>query len=459
MRILKAIVGCGISMLALIGCSDSKEISGIEIGNPAIAEESSDSDLISSSSLSSSSSSSSNSSSSDVAPEPQVVLALTADFSVDYDDVVHAPSLAKKAAKDEPVLLDSFAMTLSEVRTYSSYYEAVTIDPTEGLPVWPAENSPDTSILISFTEGSMVDDAFSNINLDDGGLLKEIGVVMIPEGVNYAMKGRILVDGEYVPFVYSLSAFQKATLRYHFSQVDWVSDSLVNLSVSFYVRYFVNNLDLASANVSDDGIIRFNNAENTALWNQLNQRFLPSFRPLRFNYVNAQGNELEDFVSDIWENVVGEMSDNTIENGDFSDSLNNWIFVNQFSGKATATILKEKNDKHTLKVDVTDGGNWSYSVQLIQEDVALVKNKKYKCVFTIWSNVEGQITARIGTYDDYETVGFQKHVDVKTTGQSVEIEFTPSESTPFARFELNLGNEERIFYIKDVQIYRIEKMD
>lgn len=106
---------------------------------------------------------------------------------------------------------------------------------------------------------------------------------------------------------------------------------------------------------------------------------------------------------------------------------------------------------------MTQGGTKSYSVQLIQEDVALVAGKKYKCVFTIWSNIEGQITARIGTYDDYETVGFMEHPIVKTSGQSFEKEFTPSESTPFARFELNLGKKERTFYIKDIKIYRIEQ--
>ena len=172
---------------------------------------------------------------------------------------------------------------------------------------------------------------------------------------------------------------------------------------------------------------------------------------------DSQGNNSEDYVKEIWEDIVGSMSKNTIENGDFSHGMDHWIFFTQLYGEATARIIEEKNGDHILEVDVTDGGNKSYSVQLIQEDVALVAGKKYKCVFTIWSNVEGQITARIGTYDDYETVGFMEHPIVKTSGQSFEKEFTPSESTPFARFELNLGKMERTFYIKDVKIYRIEE--
>jgi hypothetical protein len=48
-------------------------------------------------------------------------------------------------------------------------------------------------------------------------------------------------------------------------------------------------------------------------------------------------------------------------------------------------------------------------------------------------------------------------VKVGTSGKSVEIEFVPTESTPFARFELNLGSMERTFFIKDVKIYRLQE--
>ena len=429
MRFLKSIIGCCLCAIVLIGCSDSKDAAGIEIGNPALANE-------------------------DTIVKPPVALALTADFSVDYDDV---KVLAKGAAKDEPVLLDSFSMALTQVRSYSSYYVSINFDAAQGLPLWPEENATDSVLGVSFTEGSAVDDAFSNINLKDEGYLKEIGVCFRPEKANAAIRGKILVKDEYVPFEYSLSAIQNMTLRYHFSQVEWVSDSLVNLSVVFHVRYFVDGIDLASATVADDGIIHFNASENAALWNKLNQKVIPSFRPLRFEYTDAQGNRAEDYVKDIWEDIVGEMSKNTIQNGNFSKGMDHWVFFTQLNGEATASIIEEKNGGHILEVNVTNGGNKSYSVQLIQEDVALVAGKKYKCVFTIWSNVEGKITARIGTYDDYETVGFQEHPIVKTTGQSFEKEFSPRQSTPFARFELNLGNDVRKFYIKDVMIYRIEE--
>lgn len=421
MRLVWSIVCCVLGMLAVVGCSsggNSDPIAGIEIGNPA--------------------------------------LALTADFSVDYSEI-ETNALKKSAAKDEPMLLDSFSMSLFEVRSYSSYYVAVSIDPTEGLPIWPEEDSPETSLPVSFTEGSSVEEPFKNIDLDDQGYLKEIGVSFKPQSANSVIRGRVLIDGEYVPFEYDLNGYQRVRLRYHFSQIDRVSDSVANLSVVFHVRYFVQNIDFSKAVIDEDGVIYLNNSNNAALWNALNNNFVSAFRPLRYDFVDAQGNVGENYVKDIWDGVVGAMSKNTIQNGNFSNGLDHWIFFTQMNGEATANVVEEKGGDRYLKVVVTSGGNKSYSVQLIQEDIALVAGKKYKCVFTIWSDVEGQITARIGTYDDYETVGFMEHPIVKTTGQSFEKEFSPSESTPFARFELNLGKMERTFYIKDVMIYRLEK--
>ena len=89
--------------------------------------------------------------------------------------------------------------------------------------------------------------------------------------------------------------------------------------------------------------------------------------------------------------------------------------------------------------------------------MALIKDVEYQCVFTIWSDVEDSIMARIGSYNTYETEGFQQHVFVHKTGHSVAITFTAKVSDPFARFELNLGGKVRTFWIKEVQVIRLSK--
>jgi hypothetical protein len=267
----------------------------------------------------------------------------------------------------------------------------------------------------------------------------------------------LLINGNYVPVQYSLSWFKQFELRYHHTQIEKVSDSAANLSVVFYPRYFVDGIDFSTVEVAEDGVVYLDEARNASIWAKLNQQFISSFRPLRYGFTAVDGNTSEDYVLDIWEGIIGSLSDNTITNGDFSKDFYGWIVFDQFDGKSIASVEKEGNGEQIAKIQVTEGGKYSYSVQLIQENVALLAGKKYKCVFTIWSDVEGQITARIGAYDDYETIGFQKHVDVGTSGKSVEIEFVPKESTPFARFELNLGGAERTFYIKAVKIYRLQE--
>lgn len=415
-----SLVAMACMVMAFVGCSnDDKSVAGIEIGNPS--------------------------------------LAFTADFSVDYSQVTTNSLSKTSAAKDEPLLLDSFALDFFEVRSYSSYYVAVNIDVSKGVRLWPGEDLADSSLRVSFTDASIVEEPFKNIDLEDKGYLKEMGVSFRPAKDMPKVYGKLLLNGEYVPVQYSLAWLNRFELRYHYSQIEKVSDSIANLSVAFFPRYFVDGIDFSKIEIAEDGVVYFDADHNAATWEALNHQFVSSFRPLRYGFVNDVGEISEDYVLDIWEGIIGSMSDNTIKNGDFSNDFYGWIVFDQFGGESKASVEKEGNGGHYAKVQVTQAGKYSYSVQLIQENVALLADKKYKCVFTIWSDVEGQITARIGAYDDYVTIGFQKHVDVGTSGKSVEIEFVPRESTPFARFELNLGSKVRTFYIKDVKIFRLQQ--
>ena len=404
-----------------VGCSDNDTTAGIEIGNPEVAHN----------------------------------IGLTADFSIDYSDAKQI-SLAKAAAADENIVIDTFRLTLSEIRSYCSFYAGLSVDLESGLILWPYEEDPAAVLPISFTDGDVVKEAFENINLQTEGRLKEIGVAFeVGKKKGYdAIYGRIRKNGKKVPFVYELSNIQLFMLRYHYSQINTL-DSVVNLSVAFRVHRFVDGLDLASAEVGDDGVIRFSKSENEKLWDALNERFLPSFQALRYEYTDASGKTIYDYVDDIWESLSGKKNKNLVSNGDFKDGGNDWILHNQLNGAADMAIVKE-NKSNVMKVHVTKGGEYSYSVQLLHENISVVAGAKYKIVFTIWSDVEGQITVRLGTYIRYETNGFQEHVKVSTTGRSVEYEFTPEVTDPFARLDMNLGKGERTFWIKDVQILRIK---
>lgn len=422
MRSLCSIIGCVLVALWAVGCSESDSTAGIEIGNPEIAQN----------------------------------IGLTADFSIDYSDAKPV-SLAKAAAKDEKVVIDTFQLTLTEVRSFCSFYVGVSVNQEDGLLLWPYEDDPAAVLPISFTDGEFVKDAFYNIDLKNDGFLKEIGVgfeVGKKKSVN-SIYGRIRQNGKEIPFVYELNNFQVFKLLYNQSQIE-VQDSAANLSVIFRVHRFVDGLDLASAKVGEDGVIRFSKTENKDLWNSLNERFLPSFQAMRYSYTAADGKDYEGFVDDVWTAIAGQKNKNLISNGNFSEGGKNWIFHKQFNGAADTAIVKEKNS-NVMKVHVTKGGNFSYSVQLLHENIPVIVGYTYKFVFTIWSDVEGEMTARLGnSIYNGETNGFQEHVKVSTSGKSFEIEFSPAETDPYARLDLNLGSRERTFWIKDVQLIRIK---
>lgn len=410
MRLSISFVCIALSLFLLGGCSEHDNSAGIEIGNPG--------------------------------------LAFKAGFSVDYSEVKQV-SLKKSASANEPMLIDSLNLTLTEVRSFCSFYVGVSVDQELGLLLWPYEDTPTSTIPVSFAQSDMIDETFKNIDLQTEGRLKEIGV-SFQVGRDNFIRGRIFNGKKYVPFEYALSNFQILSLRYHYSQID-VDDSVASLFVNFRVRRFIDDVDLSKAEADEDGIIHISNEKNIEVWNALNERFASSFQAMRYEVLYAKGNSDIGYVEDILNEVSNSFEGNLVSNGDFSLKNDDWILLTQLNGAADTTIVKEK-DSNVMQVKVTRGSMYSYSVQLMHENVPVVANHKYKCQFTIWSDVKGQITARLGTYIRYETIGFQEHVQVGTKPQTVEIEFVPETTDPFTRFELNLGKSERTFWIKNVKI-------
>ena len=435
---IAAIAFYALVALSLAACSNDRTTAGIEIGNPSIADN--------------------DTTAKDTLTKHQPELPLVADFSVDYADV-SPKALAKSASQDEPVLLDTFSLVLTKLYSFASYYylrpPEYDMEMGNALRLWPYEYNSDEELNISFTQNSSVEDAFKDIDLQEEGFLKEIGVLFRPDETT-AIFGRAKIGDKYIPFVYSLSNFQSLMLRYHYSQID-TAGGKANLSVAFRVKTFTNGIDFTTAEIGEDSVIHIDSKFNSDLWNKLNEQFVPSFQPLRYDYKTATGDSVSAYIDDVWKSIAAGVKENTIINGNFqSPFTTDWILMNQFGGKADTTVLIEKgSNERIMKVEVIAGGSHSYSVQLLQENVALIEGIQYQCVFTIWSDVEGQITARIGSYDTYETIGFQEHVQVHTTGQSVAITFTPIKSDPFARFELNLGGSERTFWIKEVKVIRL----
>lgn len=410
----------------LNGCSTKEpSTSGIEIGNPSIA--------------------------------------FTASFIIDYGtQPVIAPLLPKMPSADELMIIESLRLELTHIRSYSSYYVYVTTDPLEGLLLWPYETMPaDTTLTINFGNEiqngeSIINDAFKKIDLQEEGLLKEIGVGFEPnETKGYSINGSLKINGEDVPFEFSLAAFVSIDLRYHYQQAEIYADSL-NLPVTFYVKRWIQGIDFSNATIKD-GVIRFSESENQALWTSLNERFLSSFSCLRWSWSQLDGTIVSDYVSEAL-TQFDKLSTNWATNGNFSEGSTGWVLVKQYSGMADTSIIQEKGNQFQMKVNITNGGSKTYSVQLIHEDIPVLKNRKYKFIFTAWSDVQGPIIARLGSYHTpYNELGFQRTFVIGTNGgKAYEVEYSGLEDNTFARLEFNLGGAERTIWFKNIQIIRID---
>ena len=423
MRSLISIIGCVLMALWLVGCSESDSSAGIEIGNPEIASRN---------------------------------VGFTANFSIDYTETKKA-SLAKAASEDENVVIDTFRLVLTEVLATCSYYNESDGKRKDNDDYLGPDKGNHAAVLpVSFADGAVISDPFKNIDLPSSGILKEIKVSfqIIREGGFNSISGRVSVGDKKVPFVYELSHFQLFSLLYRNSQID-IQDSLVNLSVIFHVHRFIDGIDFASAEVGEDGVIHISENSNENIWKILNERFIPSFLSLQYEYTNDEGLTIKDYTSDVLNELNNVFYENIITNGNFKDGGKDWIFYTQFGGAADTAIIEE-NKSNLMKVHVSEGGSESYSVQILHEDISVAKGAKYKFVFTIWSDIETEITARLGSYITYEKIGFEEHVPVTKTGRSFEVEFTAIVTDPFARLDLNLGKKKATFWIKDVQIIRIK---
>ena len=442
MRIFGYMTGLVLGVLLMAGCSNTVDTAGIEIGNPELANN-------------------------DTIPDTMQSLAFKAGFSIDYSDLnpveeremsalLRSSPLARSASKNEPLIIDTLNLTLTEVRSYCSFYVGVSVVQSLGLVVWPYEDAPYVVLPVSFVDDELIDETFSSIDLQSEGRLKEIGVSFDINRKNYpAVQGHVMIGDTYVPFVYEMSLFQMFSLRFHFSQIK-VENRIANLSVAFYVRHFTDGVDLQSLAIDRDGVIRINSTSNVAVWEAFNERFVPSFGALRYEYLDDKGHSSSNYVDEILLDVAGDVGEDVVTDGKLGKLSTDWIFLTQFRGEAD-TAYVDVDDKHrAIEVDVTSAGQYSYSVQLLHENIPMLAGHKYKCSFSIKASEKGQITARIGSYLTYETVGFEEHVSVTTSEQKFEVEFEPEVNDPFARFEFNLGGDVRKIWIRDLKITRLD---
>lgn len=199
----------------------------------------------------------------------------------------------------------------------------------------------------------------------------------------------------------------------------------------------------------DGDTVRFDALHNTVLWDSLTARFVEAFRASHYKTYFANGISENEYAEDLLDRY-DVIDSNWVSNGTFANG-DDWILVRQLGGYADSSVAN-----NTMTVNVTYPGPYSYSVQLIHEDIPLLKGRKYKLVFTAYAKDSANVTVRIGSYSTYDTEAFQKHVTMEPIWRSYEFEYTALVDDLFARLEFNLGKNQTKYQFKDVKIYRID---
>lgn len=406
MRFSRFVFGASLFALCLLGCDSSSDHAGIEIGNPEIAART-----------------------------------FSARFLVDY------------GSDPEPKwTIDGLDLSLLRLANYSSYYIYVSFDLSDGLTLWP-EASDASPMPILFANDPNEDQgdwtaAFGNIEIDGDGRLKEIGARFSPTIGDEKISGSMQIDGVAVPYEFSLAGIDSLETRYLKNQLDTAADGAISLTVKFRVPEWIDGLDLSCVEF-DAGTVLFDASHNAALWDSLTKRFTAAFSGAHWLTYYADGT-----VEELYDSLVLSQHDfidsNWVSNGTF-DSAKDWILVEQLGGNADTAI-----SNNSIAVKVSQGGSYNYSVQLIHEDIPLLKGRKYKLVFTAIADTAKAITVRLGSYNTYKTEALEKQVRLNTDWMSYEFEYTALVDDLFARLEFNLGKFANRYQIKDVKIYRID---
>lgn len=413
MRVLKSFFVGVLCVWTLLAC-ESSDRAGIEIGNPQVYAH-----------------------------------AFKARFVVDYGT---SGGTGTDPSGLSSVLIDGLELSLSRLAAYSSYYTYVSFNLADGLTLWP-ERPEDSPMKIAFAEDSSGEEsswdaAFGKIEIDDAGLLKEVGATFAPESGDSRLTGSLLWNGSYEPFVFSLSGLDSLEVRYLKSQLDSSANGTISLTVSFCVPVWTGDLPLSSAEMDGD-TVRFDALHNAVLWDSLTARFGSAFSA-KHRIVRYLDGSLEDSYDPEFLENFDIVDSNWVSNGSF-ESGRDWILVEQLGGTADTSIAG-----NTMMVRVTNGGTQNYSVQLIHEDIPILENRKYKLVFTGVAASPSSFMVRLGSYSTYATEALQKTFVMDTLWKSYEFEYTALVTDLFARLEFNLGKTVNRFDLKEVKIYRID---
>jgi len=146
--------------------------------------------------------------------------------------------------------------------------------------------------------------------------------------------------------------------------------------------------------------------------------------------------------------------------GSDTDIINTsyWTFSHVEANNGVGEV---SNDNGTIKIDISDPGNNSYSVQIYQKPVNLEKSDTYRVTFDAWASTERDMYVKVGSEADRGWANYSgdQIIPLTTTPKEHTFDFKMTGDTnPAARLEFNVGAAgENTVYIDNVRLVKLPR--
>lgn len=144
----------------------------------------------------------------------------------------------------------------------------------------------------------------------------------------------------------------------------------------------------------------------------------------------------------------------------WNDTYWNFLNLDEFNGMGSVSVDTLNGDKYA-KVDISNGGNQTYSIQLIQ-NVTMGKGRWYKLSFDAKSNTNRGMNVKIGGGADRGWTAYSPNMDYQLSNeiQTFEMIFQMQHDTDSrARLEFNLGLNTNPVWIGNVIVEEVDALD
>lgn len=285
------------------------------------------------------------------------------------------------------------------------------------------------------------------INWADGSL---------PKATEVTPNGEVVYEADFLEYSHCYRAFRfewESVVDRPYLQIESLSDKVTLIfnkfgdkNVQKYIIY---------GGKSQNEMVPLDSTANT--WLELSNG-LENNSTYHFKVRALSNDGIYSAFSDIETTYVSfsNPGSNMIENSSFSQGDNNWIFLSRDEAEATGVV-----EDGEFLVNISAGGAEYWKVQLTQENIPIIRGRKYLLEFDARADANRAIEPRVaqngGSYTNYSKTN---PMLITRQMQSYSIEFEMTDPTDYsARLVLNCGNSEINVYFDNISVSEILPSD